>query len=105
MLNKYLEQFELAPHYTNDEVEHWFIPRPDVVDAFVIEDSKSKEIKGFTSYYTLPSTVMRHPTYKNIKAAYSFYNIPSETVSLQAIVGDALVIARNVSSTMLAINI
>lgn len=99
LLNQYLNQFDLVPHYTQEEVAHWFLPRFEVVDAFVVECSKTKELKGFTSFYTLPSTVMHHPTYKNIKAAYSFYNVPSDTASLQDIVGDALVFAKNVIMT------
>lgn len=38
---------------------------------------------------------MYHPTYKLIKAAYSFYNVAT-TTSLTDLMHDALILARNV---------
>jgi glycylpeptide N-tetradecanoyltransferase len=93
MLNEYLATFDLSPHFTTEEVSHWFLPRNDVVSSFVIDDGHG--IKAFTSYYTLPSTVMHHPQYKTIKAAYAFYNVPSKDVGLQDLMNDALVTAKN----------
>lgn len=101
MLNDYLSKFDLSPVYTIEEIEHWFLPRADVVDSFVVEDPTTHEILGFSSFYSLPSTVMHHPTYKSIKAAYSFYNVGSEKISLKELMQDALVTAKNVSYTVL----
>ncbi|RWS25182.1 glycylpeptide N-tetradecanoyltransferase 2-like protein [Leptotrombidium deliense] len=92
-LNDYLSKFDLTPVYSHEEVLHWFLPRPDVVDSYVVE--QNHEIIGFTSFYTLPSTVMHHPTYKSIKAAYSFYNVPGTKISLQDLMNDALIIAKS----------
>jgi hypothetical protein len=47
------------------------------------------------SFYTLPSTIMSHPTYNSLKAAYSFYNV-ANTVSWVDLMGDALVLAKKV---------
>lgn len=94
MLEDYLSKFDLAPVFTLEEFEHWFLPRPHVVDSFVV-DTPGKGITAFCSYYTLPSTVMHHPTYKHILAAYSYYNVPSEHVSLKDIMQDALITAKN----------
>ncbi len=54
------------------------------------------EIVGFASFYTLPSTVMHHPTYKSIRAAYAFYSVGSEDVSLHDLMQDVLIVAKNV---------
>ena len=48
------------------------------------------------SFYTLPSTVMHHPTYNLLKAAYSFYNVSTRTPALD-LMNDALIIAKMVS--------
>ena len=48
------------------------------------------------SYYTLPSTIVDHPRYKALKAAYSFYNVATKC-DLTELMNDALVLARNVS--------
>lgn len=93
ILNDYLRQFALAPQFSIEECTHWFMPRDEVVDSYVVE--KDNQIVGFTSFYTLPSTVMHHPTYKSIKAAYSFYNVPSPDVDLRDLMQDALIIAKN----------
>ena len=36
-------------------------------------------ITDFISFYTLPSTVMHHPTHKTLKAAYAYYNVALNT--------------------------
>ena len=41
---------------------------------------------------------MHHPSYKSIKAAYSFYNVPSEEVDLKELMQDALIVAKVVRS-------
>ena len=47
------------------------------------------------SFYTLPSTVMHHPAHKQLKAAYSFYNV-SEKTPLVDLMQDALILAKQV---------
>lgn len=58
--------------------------------------TKKKEIVAFFSFYILPSTVMNHATHKDVKAAYSFYNVTTEGVHLIDLMSDALVVAKNV---------
>lgn len=53
-------------------------------------------LTDFTSFYTLPSTVMHHPLHRSLKAAYSFYNIHTQTPLLD-LVNDALILAKLVS--------
>lgn len=57
-------------------------------------------LPDMVSFYTLPSTVVNHPTHKNIKAAYAFYNVAT-SVPLQELMQDALILAKNVSLTLL----
>ena len=98
LLTDYLTKFDLVPIYSREEFVHWFTPQPDVVNSFVVEQAQEtgdKKIVAFSSFYTLPSSVMHHPTYKNIKAAYSFYNVPSEHVELKSLVKDTLIAAKN----------
>lgn len=93
LLVKYLERFALAPEFTLEEFTHWFLPRPNIVDAFVVCDPTTSRITDFVSYYTLPSTVMHHPQHKNLKAAYSFYNVSGATPWV-ALMMDALISAK-----------
>ena len=93
---QYLMQFSLAPSYSLEEFEHWFMPRPGIVDSYVVEGPGGK-ITDFVSFYTLPSTVMHHPKYKMLKAAYSFYNVCTSG-NWTELMQDTLIAARNVSS-------
>ncbi|KAJ8788736.1 hypothetical protein J1605_005032 [Eschrichtius robustus] len=92
LTNSYLKQFHLAPVMDEEEVAHWFLPQEHIIDTFVVENSSGK-LTDFLSFYTLPSTVMHHPAHKSLKAAYSFYNIHTETPLLD-LMNDALIIAK-----------
>ncbi|VDP26919.1 unnamed protein product [Soboliphyme baturini] len=92
LLDAYLKQFDLTPVFTYEEFVHWFTPRKNVISTFVVE--KNGIVTDLVSFYSLPSTVMHHPSYKNLKAAYSFYNAATAT-SLTELMTDALIVAKN----------
>ncbi|XP_043229106.1 glycylpeptide N-tetradecanoyltransferase 2-like isoform X1 [Amphibalanus amphitrite] len=92
LLNDYLGQFDLAPSFDEEEFRHWFTPRPTIVDSYVVE--KDGKVTDFVSFYSLPSTIMHHPTHKQLMAAYSFYNVGRSTPLLQ-LMRDALITAKN----------
>ncbi|KAL7976569.1 hypothetical protein Chor_008518, partial [Crotalus horridus] len=95
LINNYLKQFSLAPVMDEEEVAHWFLPQDHIIDTFVVENSNGV-LTDFLSFYTLPSTVMHHPAHKSLKAAYSFYNVHTETPLLD-LMNDALIIAKMVA--------
>ncbi|ODN06142.1 Glycylpeptide N-tetradecanoyltransferase 1 [Orchesella cincta] len=92
LLKKYLEKFKLRPEFDEMEFEHWFTPRKEIVETFVVD--RNGEITDLISFYALPSTVVNNPVHKSIKAAYSFYNVAG-SMSLQDLMFDALILARN----------
>lgn len=92
LLAEYLKKFDLAPSFSEEEFRYWFLPRPDIVNSFVVENHGT--ITDFVSFYTLPSTVMHHPVHKSLKAAYAFYNVSKDT-PLQDLMQDALIVAKN----------
>merc|ERR1711997_838190 len=66
LLNSYLSKFDLSPVYNEEELQHWFLPQKNIVDSYVVEKpGQSGKITDFISFYTLPSTVMNHPTHSN----------------------------------------
>lgn len=91
---QYLEKFDLAPIFSVEEFEHWFLPQAGIINSFVVE--KEGKITDMVSYYTLPSSIMHHQTHKTLKAAYSFYNVSTTTPWLELMM-DALISARDVS--------
>ena len=68
------------------------VPREGVVDAYVVEDA-SGEITDFTSFYSLPSSVLGHPEHKTLHAAYMYYTVPGAT-PLSDLMSDALTVAK-----------
>jgi len=92
-MQPYTPRFKLAPELNVHEFGHMFLPRPGVVDCFVIVDPASGKVTDLTSFYHLPSSVMKSATHSKLYAAYSFYNVAT-TVPLKDLMGDALIMAK-----------
>ncbi|XP_018583871.2 glycylpeptide N-tetradecanoyltransferase 1-like isoform X1 [Scleropages formosus] len=92
LLRHYLEQFQLVPVLSAEEVEHWLLPREDIISTYVVE-SAGGSVTDFVSFVTLPSSILNHPVHRSIKAAYSFYTVHTRT-SLEDLVEDALILAK-----------
>ncbi|KAK8864148.1 glycylpeptide N-tetradecanoyltransferase [Kwoniella newhampshirensis] len=84
LLRKYLERFDVIQTFSKDEdVEHWFLSGQgtnvdgkragQVVWAYVVEDPITHLITDLVSFYSLPSTIMKHAKHNNLNAAYLFY--------------------------------
>lgn len=95
LLAKYLMQYKLRPMFSEEEFTHWFLPQNNIIDSFVVENGKG-EITDLVSFYCLPSTVMHHPNHKQLKAAYSFYNVATST-SMLDLMNDGLISAKNLN--------
>lgn len=93
MLNKYLQKTTVHIEFNEAEIEHFLIPREGVINSYVVEDEQTKQITDFVSFYTLPSSVLKHVEHKLLKAAYSFYNVPGKH-SLTDLTKDALILAK-----------
>lgn len=93
LLNEFLQRYDLAPVYSVEEFTHWFLPREGIVESFVVDHPDKKTITDFISFYSLPSTVMGHPTHNKLNAAYSFYNVANATPWVD-LMNDALILAK-----------
>ncbi|CAI9280975.1 unnamed protein product [Lactuca saligna] len=93
LLREYLKQFIVAPDFDENDVEHWLLPKEDVVDSFLVESSETRDVTDFCSFYTLPSTILGNQNYSTLKAAYSYYNVSTKTPMLQ-LMNDALIVAK-----------
>eukprot|EP00011_Vannellida_sp_DIVA3-517-6-12_P002840 CAMPEP_0114613180 /NCGR_PEP_ID=MMETSP0168-20121206/4999_1 /TAXON_ID=95228 ORGANISM="Vannella sp., Strain DIVA3 517/6/12" /NCGR_SAMPLE_ID=MMETSP0168 /ASSEMBLY_ACC=CAM_ASM_000044 /LENGTH=484 /DNA_ID=CAMNT_0001824177 /DNA_START=31 /DNA_END=1485 /DNA_ORIENTATION=+ len=91
LLQEYLQKFKLAPHFTEDEVSHWLLPRKDILKSYVVE--RDGKVLDFVSFYTLPSTVMKHKDYDTLYVAYSYYNV-AKTTPWVDLMRDALISAK-----------
>eukprot|EP00478_Filoreta_tenera_P000378 GABV01000378.1.p1 GENE.GABV01000378.1~~GABV01000378.1.p1 ORF type:complete len:337 (+),score=85.25 GABV01000378.1:370-1380(+) len=95
LLMDFLPRFDLFTKFdTDEEFAHWFLPRKEVIYSYVVEDAETKEITDFCSFYSLPSSVIKHPKHKTLNAAYSFYNVAGKHPWVD-LMQDALILARN----------
>lgn len=97
LLEDYLKKLDLTCAFTVDEFNHWFMNRPGIIEAWVVEDPMDHQIKAFLSFYILPSSIINHPLHKTLNAAYCFYIVPSATVPLKSLMNDALIIAKQLN--------
>jgi hypothetical protein len=49
---QYLKKFELSPLYDEKEFRHWFLPRPNIIDSYVVENNGKITGKGNLSKQT-----------------------------------------------------
>lgn len=42
LLNSYLSKFKLAPVMDDADFAHWLLPRPNVVDSFVVVNEEGR---------------------------------------------------------------
>lgn len=93
-LNEYLKQFKLHLHFTEGEIEHFLLPREWVVESYVIEDPDTDEVTDFMSWYSLPSSVLKHETHKTLNIAYSYYYF-TDKYSVGDLMKNCLILAKN----------
>eukprot|EP01135_Chromosphaera_perkinsii_P012399 Nk52_evm10s2657 gene=Nk52_evmTU10s2657 len=95
LLTTNLQKYRVSALFDSiEEVLHWFLPRDQVITSYVVEDTETGEITDFFSFYTLNSTICRHPEHNMLYAAYSFYNV-STKVAYEKLMKDALIVARS----------
>lgn len=93
LLMEYLKKFEIFIEFSQEEFVHWMYPREGVVSSFVVEDPETKNITDMCSYYSLPSSVLGDDKHKELRAAYSFYNVSTKTKWVELIT-NALTMAK-----------
>lgn len=91
LLTNYLTKFQLVVKFTEEEVEHWLLPRPNVVDSFVISNDEGK-VTDLCSFYHLPSSILGSDD--TLYAAYSFYNVAT-SIQMTELMRDSLILGKS----------
>jgi glycylpeptide N-tetradecanoyltransferase len=93
LLVKYLEsKFLLHVNFTKEEVAHWLLPRPSVINTYVkLDENDKSKVTDMVSFYHLPSTILNKD--ETLYAAYCYYNVAT-TMDLTELMRDALVLAN-----------
>lgn len=95
-LNAYLRRYKLTPQLSEAEFSHWLVPRKGVIYTYVVEEAGEdgeKEVTDMFSFYSLPSSVLKHEKHTKLHAAYCYYYFANKT-PVQQLINDALVLAK-----------
>ncbi|CAJ1081057.1 glycylpeptide N-tetradecanoyltransferase 2-like isoform X1 [Xyrichtys novacula] len=91
LLQSHLCKFSLSPVLSSQEVEHWLLPRENVIDTYVVERDDGT-LTDMVSFYSTSYKVLNHPVHTDLKAAVLFY-ITSATDPAD-LMEDVLVLAK-----------
>ena len=95
VLARALARRALAPALSPADVAHALLPRPGVVHTYVARNGPEGAVSDVTSFYTLPSTVVRQTGgHTTIVAAFQYYSA-AESVDDATLANDALILARD----------
>ena len=111
LLKRYLDRFDLAQTFKQEEIEHWLLHKeqPDterVIWTYVVEDPRTGRLTDFFSFYALNSTVIDNSKHDQVRAVYLFYYATESAFTqsmsvlqtrLRMLMNDALIITRDVS--------
>jgi len=62
LLQKYQARFKVAPIFTEEEVRHYLVPIPDVIDTYVVEGKGRPFIPITPSMTPFPSAAFQAPS-------------------------------------------
>ncbi|CAN9509239.1 unnamed protein product [Ophioblennius macclurei] len=93
LLQENLCKFHLSPLLSLQEVEHWLLPRENVIDTYVVEGG-SGTLTDVVSFYSVAFRVLNHPVHKGIRAAHLLYVATTATDPVD-LMEDALVLAKS----------
>uniref|UniRef100_A0A7N6ACE0 Glycylpeptide N-tetradecanoyltransferase n=1 Tax=Anabas testudineus TaxID=64144 RepID=A0A7N6ACE0_ANATE len=93
LLQKNLCRFHLSPILTAQEVEHWLLPRENVIDTFVVKGHDGT-LTDVVSFYNVASTVLNHTVHTGLREAHLLY-IGCTATDPVDLVEDTLVLAKS----------
>ncbi|XP_029933953.1 glycylpeptide N-tetradecanoyltransferase 1-like isoform X2 [Myripristis murdjan] len=92
LLQANLHQFHLSPVLSLQEVEHWLLPRENVIDTYVVEGADGT-LTGMVSFYSVSYRVLNHLVHTGLRAAHLLY-IVSTATDVTVLMEDTLVLAK-----------
>ncbi|KAI9536764.1 hypothetical protein NQZ68_031839, partial [Dissostichus eleginoides] len=92
LLQTNLGKFHLSPMLSLQEVEHWLLPRENVIDTYVVQGDDGT-LTDMVSFYSVSYRVLNHPVHTDLRAAHLLY-ITSTATDPVDLMEDTLVLAQ-----------
>ncbi|XP_029134939.1 glycylpeptide N-tetradecanoyltransferase 2 [Labrus bergylta] len=93
LLQSHLCKFHLRPMLSSEEVEHWLLPRKDVIDTYVVEGDDGT-LTDMVSFHSTSYKVLNHPVHTGLKAAVLLY-VATTATDPGLLLEDTLVLAKS----------
>ena len=93
------KKYKIYEILTLKDLEHWLLPRNNIVYTYVLEDEEHK-ITDFCSFYTIQRTILNNQNnnssnskYKKINFAYELINC-NNSISMKELLRSAVILAK-----------
>ncbi|KAM8729515.1 glycylpeptide N-tetradecanoyltransferase 1-like isoform 1-T1 [Acanthopagrus schlegelii] len=93
LLQANLLKFHLSPILSLQEVEHWLLPKENVIDTYVVQGDDGT-LTDVVSFYSVSYKVLNHAVHTSLRAAHLLY-IASAAANLMDLMEDTLVLAKS----------
>ncbi|KAG0486489.1 hypothetical protein HPP92_008584 [Vanilla planifolia] len=93
LLQEYLNKFLVAPKVDKRFVEHFVLPKEDLVQSYVVENPATNVITDFCSFFVQKKLLRNYPLYSELKYAVLFYHASSVT-PVEKMMRDLLVVVK-----------
>ncbi|KAF3853610.1 hypothetical protein F7725_014298, partial [Dissostichus mawsoni] len=92
LLQANLDKFHLSPILSLQEVEHWLLPRENVIDTYVVQGDDGT-LTDMVSFYSVSYRALNHPVHTDLRAAHLLY-VTSTATDPVDLMEDTLVLAQ-----------
>ncbi|KAL3051476.1 hypothetical protein OYC64_001677 [Pagothenia borchgrevinki] len=92
LLQANLGKFHLSPMLSLQEVEHWLLPRENVIDTYVVQGDDGT-LTDMVSFYSVSYRVLNHPVHTDLRAAHLLC-VTSTATDPVDLMEDTLVLAQ-----------
>ncbi|XP_041670983.1 glycylpeptide N-tetradecanoyltransferase 1-like isoform X2 [Cheilinus undulatus] len=93
VLQSHLRKFQLSSVLSSEEVEHWLLPRENVIDTYVVE-SDDGTLTDVVSFHCTSYKVLNHPLHTGLRAAVLLC-VASTATDPVILMEDILVLAKS----------
>ena len=84
------KKYKIYSIFSEDEVEHWFLPIKNVIYSFVRED-KDENITDFTSFYKIDANIFN----ENLNWCYIYFNFATSMTSKELLENSMILAKQN----------
>lgn len=93
LLQANTSKFDLSAILSLEEIEHWLLPRDNLIDSYVVQ-SDDGALTDVLSFYSVSSKVLNHPLHTVLREAHLLYFVCTSTDPVD-FMEDTLVLAKS----------